>query len=133
MIKKLSVFLEKEMNRQGIKSASKLAKLCDNKISSDFINKIKRQEPQTVTLETLSILANGLHMSLKELLEKSNIIEDYGNYGLSTDEANHLIEELSSLLVEHDHIDLSSLSNHEKIDLANRTYEYIKMISYMYK
>ena len=133
MIEKLSVFLEKEMNRQGIKSANKLAKLCNNKISADFINKIKRQEPQTVTLDTLTILASGLNMSLKELLERSNIIEDYGNYSLSLEEADHLIQQFADLLAEHDQIDISHLNNHEKIELANHIYEIIKMLTYMYR
>ena len=40
MIQKLATYLEKEMKRQDITSAQKLAKLCNNKISPDFINKM---------------------------------------------------------------------------------------------
>lgn len=132
MIQKLALFLEKEMKRQNISSASKLAKLCNNKISPDFINKIKRQEPQTVTLDTLSIIAKGLNLSLKDLLEQSGIIEDYGNYGLSLEESNYLIKKMSPLLKQYTNINLKKLSDKEKVELANYIYEYIRMISYKY-
>ena len=75
MIKKLSIYLENEMKRQGIRSSIELSKRCGNRISPDFINKIKRNTPQTVTIDTLTILADGLNLSLKELLIKSEIID----------------------------------------------------------
>ena len=132
MIQKLATFLEREMKRQKISSAGKLAKLCNNKISPDFINKIKRQEPQTVTLDTLSILAKGLNMSLKDILEQSGIIEDFEHYGLSLEEANNLIETMGPLFNEYTEINLNTLTNLEKVELANQIYEYIKAVSYKY-
>ena len=133
MIKKLAIYLEKEMKRQDISSAQKLAKLCNNKISPDFINKIKRNEPQTITLDTITILADGLNLTLKEILENSGIIEDYGIHGVSLEEAEILINMLNPLFQQYSNIDIANLNNNEKVNLANQLIEFIKTVSYMYK
>ncbi len=133
MIQKLAIYLEKEMKRQDISSAQKLAKLCNNKISPDFINKIKRNEPQTITLDTLIILAAGLNLSLKEILENSGIIEDYHQYGASLEEAEILINNLDPFFKQYSNIDVKKLNNNEKVSLANQMIEYIKTVSYMYR
>lgn len=132
MIQKLGIYLEKEMKRQDISSAQKLAKLCNNKISPDFINKIKRNEPQTITLDTISILAGGLNLTLKEILENSGIIEDF-KHGVSLKEAELLINTLDPFFKQYSNIDISNLNNNEKVNLANQMIEYIKTVSYMYR
>lgn len=133
MIQKLAIYLEKEMKRQDITSAQKLAKLCNNKISPDFINKIKRNEPQTVTLDTLSILATGLNLTLKEILENSGIIEDFTQYSFSLEEAEHFLNILKPVFNQYGNIDITNLNNNEKLELADQLIEYIKMISLTYK
>lgn len=133
MIQKLAIYLEKEMKRQDITSAQKLAKLCNNKISPDFINKIKRNEPQTVTLDTLSILANGLNLSLKEILENSGIIEDFNQYDFSLEEAEFFLNLLKPVFNQYGNLNVSDLNNNEKLELADQLIEYIKMISLTYK
>ena len=127
------IMIQKEMKRQDITSAQKLAKLCNNKISPDFINKIKRNEPQTITLDTLEILAGGLNLSLKEILENSGIIEDFTRYGVSIEEADMLIHQMESLFSQYSGIDITNLNNNEKVNLANQMIEYIKTVSYMYR
>ena len=133
MIQKLAIYLEKEMKRQDITSAQKLAKLCNNKISPDFINKIKRNEPQTVTLDTLSILATGLNLTLKEILENSGIIEDFNQYSFSLEEAEYFLNILKPVFNQYGNIDITNLNNNEKLELADQLIEYIKMISLTYK
>ena len=133
MIQKLAIYLEKEMKRQDISSAIKLAKLCNNKISPDFINKIKRNEPQTITLDTLSILAGGLNLTLKEILENSGIIDNFKQNEISIDAVELIINSLNPFFKEYTGVEISNLNNNEKVDLANRMIEYIKTVSYMYK
>jgi len=133
MIQKLAIYLEKEMKRQDITSAQKLSKLCNNKISPDFINKIKRNEPQTVTLDTLSILAGGLNLTLKEILENSGIIENFNQYAITLEEADNLLSTLESTFNQYSNININDLNNNEKLELAEQIIEYIKMLSHAYK
>lgn len=130
MIHKLANFLTLEMKRQGL-SAVDLAKRCNHEISADYIRKIKNTVPQSVTIDTLDILAKGLHMSLKQLLTESNIIDDYGNNGLSVEESNQLIDHLSQSI--YPQIDSSSLSSVQKVELANQINDYIQLISRWYR
>ena len=132
MIKKLAIYLDNEMKRQGIRSSIELSKRCGNRISPDFINKIKRNTPQTVTIDTLTILADGLNLTLKELLIKSEIIDPNDEYGLSLEDSKNMIETLSPILKVFN-INSSKLNKLETLELANRIYDYIETISHLYQ
>lgn len=130
MIEKLSTFLKNECFRQNL-SAEELSRKCNGQISADYIRKIIRQTPKTVTIDILEVIASGLGMTLKELLEKSGIIDLNDNYILTNEDADSLIEQLSPII--EPVVDVSQLTRDQRNDFANHLYEYIKMISYKYR
>lgn len=130
MIQNLSEFLSRECRKQGLTNQA-LAERCNNKISADYIGKIKNRVPKTVSIDTLNILSVGLGMTLKQLLEEAGIIDSLNENCLNNFEADRFIENIADFVSPF--MNVKKMSNAQKYELANYIYENIRMISYKYK
>ena len=130
MIRQLSEFLMAECRKQGLTNQA-LAERCNNQISADYIGKIKNKVPKTVSIDILNILAVGLGMTLKQLLEEAGIIDTLDHYTLNNIEADKFIEQLSDYISPF--VNVKEMSAAQRIELANYIYDNIRMVSYKYK
>lgn len=119
-----------ECRKQGLTNQA-LAERCNNQISADYIGKIKNKVPKTVSIDILNILAVGLGMTLKQLLEEAGIIDTLDHYTLNNIEADKFIEQLSDYISPF--VNVKEMSAAQRIELANYIYDNIRMVSYKYK
>ena len=129
MIHRLSNFLTKECKKRNL-SVKQLSH--KSSLSEDYIRKIKRNIPQSLTIDSLESLAKGLDMTLRELLEEIGYIDILKDYILSIEQSYDFVQKINDYL-HMVNIDITTLNQSEILEISNLIMLYIKTLSYKFK
>lgn len=130
LVEKLGQFIRKECQKRQI-TTKQFVELCQNRISVDYVNKIKQKVPQSVSIETLQIIADGVGISLKQLMIEIGLIDSIQHEVLSKDEAHRILKGLKPFLDEF--LEVENMTAAQRYELACQIYETLKILSYKYK
>lgn len=124
----LAIYITEQCKLKNL-SVKDYAKKCQ--LSEDYIRKLKSSKFKAPGLDTLELLANGLDITLKELLEGINAIDIITDYMISEKDAASLLQAILPYLSKCG-IDVEPLNSKEKFELVNYLILTLKMIMNKY-